>query len=89
MNHVKPNHSREEHARRGQELYENSIRPQVEADHRNRIVAIDIDSGAYEVADDTLTASGRLLARHPEAQPWVVRVGHKALHRFGGASGLV
>ena len=42
-----------------------------------------MDTGAFEVADDTLAASQRLLARHPDAQIWCVRIGHPAVHRFG------
>jgi hypothetical protein len=78
-----PRYSKEEHARRGSDLYEQHVRPQVEAGNRGRIVALDVDSGAFEVADDTLTASQRLLARCPDAQIWCVRVGHLAVHRFG------
>src|SRR5689334_19595655 len=78
-----PRYSKEEHARRGTALYEQHVRPQVEAANRGRIVAIDIDSGAFEVADDTLTASQHLLARHPDAQMWCVRIGYPAVHRFG------
>jgi hypothetical protein len=78
-----PRYSKEEHARRGSDLYEQRVRPQVEAGNRGRIVALDVDSGAFEVADDTLTASQRLLARCPDAQIWCVRVGHLAVHRFG------
>ena len=47
-------------------------------------MAIDVDSGAFEIADDALTASERLFAVHPAAQPWFVRVGHRAVHRLGG-----
>jgi hypothetical protein len=78
-----PRYSKEEHARRGSDLYEQRVRPQVEAGNRGRIVALDVDSGAFEVADDTLTASQRLLARCPDAHIWCVRVGHLAVHRFG------
>ncbi len=77
-----PRYSKEEHARRGAELYE-QIRPQVEAGNQGKIVALDIDSGAFEVAEDTVTASERLLARYPNAQIWCVRIGHRAVHRFG------
>jgi hypothetical protein len=31
-------------------------------------------------------ASDRLLARHPDAQIWFLRIGHRALHRFGSRS---
>ncbi|MGH8569035.1 MAG: hypothetical protein ACREXU_13740 [Gammaproteobacteria bacterium] len=78
-----PRYNPEAHARRGDDIYERSVRPQVEAGNRGKIVAIDIDSGAFEVADDVLTASDRLLARCPSSQTWFVRIGHRAVHRFG------
>jgi hypothetical protein len=78
-----PRYSHEKHARHGDEIYERSIRPQVEADNQGKIVAIDIDTGAFEVADDVLTASDSLLARYPNAQTWFVRIGHRAVHCFG------
>ena len=62
-----PRYSKEEFARRGNEMYERQIRPQVEVGNKGKIVAIDIETGAYEVADDLLTASDRLLARSPDA----------------------
>jgi hypothetical protein len=40
----------------------------VEAGNHGKIVAIDVDTGAFEVAEDTLTASQRLLTRYPDAQ---------------------
>ena len=78
-----PRYSKEEHARRGDDIYERQIRPHVEAGNQGKIVAIDIDTGAFEVADDVLTAADRLFARYPNAQTWFVRIGHRAVHRFG------
>ncbi len=75
-----PRYRKEEHARRGTELYERQIRPRVEQGNMGEIVAIDIETGAFEVAD---MASDRLLARYPDAQPWFVRIGHRGVHRFG------
>ncbi len=83
MTGPRPRYSKEEHARRGTILYEQQIRPQVELGNRGRIVAIDVDSGAFEIAADTLTASQRLLSRCPDAQIWCVRIGHPAVHHFG------
>jgi hypothetical protein len=77
-----PRYSKEEHARLGTALYEQQIRPQVEASNRGWIVALDVDSGAFEVAEDALTASQRLLARCPDAQIWCARIGYRAVHRF-------
>lgn len=83
MGRRQPRYSKEEFARRGQAIYEQRVRPQVEEGNRGRIVAIDIETGEFEVGDDTLAASGQLLVRCPEAQPWLVRIGYKAVHRWG------
>jgi hypothetical protein len=72
-------YSKEEMARRGQELYESGIRQQVEAGNVGKIVAIDIETGAFELAKDSLTASDQLLAQYPDAQIWFVRIGHRAV----------
>jgi hypothetical protein len=76
-------YSKEELVRRGKEIYETQIRQQVESDSYGRIVAIDIETGAFEVDDDTLVASDRLLERYPDAQTWFIRIGHRGVHRFG------
>jgi hypothetical protein len=55
----------------------------VEAGNQGKIVAIDVDTGDYELAEDTLTAADQLLARCPDAQVWFVRIGHAGVHRFG------
>ncbi len=79
-----PRYTKEEFARRGDEIYEQQIRPKIEATNKGKFVAIDIDSGQFELADDELTACDRLLARFPDAQTWLVRVGSRYVHRFGG-----
>ncbi len=71
--------------RRGKELYER-IRPQVEEGNRGKVVAIDLETGAFEVAADTLRASAWLLARCPDAQTWFVRIGSDDLFRIGPVS---
>jgi hypothetical protein len=76
-------YSKEEFARRGNEIYETQVRPQVEEGNRGKIVAIDIETGAFELAKDTMIASDLLLERYPDAQIWRVRIGHKGVHRFG------
>ena len=81
-----PRYSKEEFARRGDELYESQVRPQVEECNHGRIVAIDIETGVFKVADEILTATDRLFERLPDAQPWIVHIGHRAVHRFGARS---
>jgi hypothetical protein len=78
-----PRYSKEEFARRGDEIYEAQVRPQVEDGNYGKIVAIDIETGAFEVGKNSIIASDRLLAHHPDAQIWFVRIGHRAVHRIG------
>jgi hypothetical protein len=78
-----PRYSKEEFAQRGDALYESEIRQQVEAGNHGKIVAIDIETGAFELADDTIAATDRLYECNPDAQPWVIRIGHRTVYRFG------
>jgi peptide subunit release factor RF-3 len=81
-----PRYSKEEFAQRGNELYETQVRSQVEEENYGKIVAIDIETGAFEVADTPISATDRLYERLPDAQPWVIRIGHRAVYRFGSRS---
>ena len=76
-------YSKEEFAKKGNEIYELHVRPEVEAENKGKVVAIDIDSGTYELAENAMVASKKLLKKKPEAQIWRVRVGHRGVHRFG------
>jgi hypothetical protein len=79
-------YSKEVLAQRGQELYESGIRQQVEAGNDGKIVAIDIETGDFEVDEDVVPATSRLFERNPDAQPWVIRIGHRAVDHFGARS---
>ena len=84
-----PRYSAEEHARLGSETYERLVRPKVEAGDLGRIVAIDIETGDFEVAENSLAASQRLLTRRPDAQIWCARIGYPAVHHVGLRGGTV
>jgi peptide subunit release factor RF-3 len=79
-------YSKEEMAQRGQEHYESGIRQQVEAGNEGKIVAIDIETGAFEVGETVMAATNRLFERYPDAQPWGIRIGHRAVYHFGPRS---
>ena len=82
-----PTRPRDEIARLGDEIYERDIRPQVEGDRHGEIVSIDVDSGSWATGNDLLAATGRLRAQRPEAvNVWSLRIGHRAVYKFGGGS---
>lgn len=78
-----PRYSKEEFARRGDEIYRRAIGPRVGAEDEGKFVVIDIETGAYEIDQDELAASDRLLARNLDAQVWTVRVGSRYVRRLG------
>ena len=80
---LKPRYSKEEFARRGDEIYERDIRQKLKPDDIVKFVLIDIETGEYEIDTDEMAASDRLLARYPAAPVWMVRAGYRCVRRFG------
>ena len=83
MASIKPRYSKEEFARRGDAIYK-SILSRLSPKDVGKFLAIDIETGDYEVAADEMKAGDKLLARIPEAQIWMVRIGYASTHSFGG-----
>ena len=75
MEVLTPRYSKEEFARRGDEIYDRDIQPHVTQADEGKFVVIDIETGDYEMDRDELVAHDRLSLRHPDAQVWFRRVG--------------
>lgn len=84
--HAAPPRPRDEIARLGDEIYERDIRTQVEATHFGEVIAIDVVSGDYAVADTARSAAGALRDQRPGVDVWLMRVGYPTLRHFGGGS---
>lgn len=80
-----PRFSGAEIERRGQELYEKAIRSKVEtADNIGKILNVDIETGGFENDDDLIKAGDRLLAKHPGAAIFGLRIGYDAVYALSG-----
>ena len=80
-----PRYSKEEFTRRGNEIYARDVRPHVDTEpNKGQFVAIDIETGLWEMGADALAACDRLEARVPDSQTWLVRIGFPYPHRMGG-----
>jgi hypothetical protein len=73
---------KEEFVRRGGEIFEEKVEPGLALSDEGKYVAIDIESGEWEMDPDEMAAGDRLLARLPDAQVWMERVGYGYVHRF-------
>ncbi len=80
-----PRISDEEIDQRGQKLYEQRIRSLVEKpENIGKQIVIDVERGDFEIDEDGLAASRRLLSRHPGAALYGVRIGYNAVYSLGG-----
>lgn len=77
-------YSKDEFARRGEALVESMVRPNLKAADKDKFVAIDIETGEYELDKNEMKALNRLAKRLPDAQIWLVHVTLGYLHRIGG-----
>ena len=82
MSQAVPRLPSDECARRGREIYQRQVASQIGEGHDGQVVAIDVESGAFEIAPDTLSAADQLTRRVPDAQIWFARVGQGTLHRI-------
>lgn len=71
--------------RRGQELYDQRIRPLVEIPENIGLqIVVDVETGEYEIDENGLEASHRLLSKHPGAALYGLRIGYNAVYTLGG-----
>lgn len=67
----------------GKQIYSERLKSELERDHLGKFVAIDVLTGEFEIAEEDLDASLRMLERRPGAQLFGIRIGQAAAYRFG------
>ena len=65
-------------------IVESKVRPNLTPADADKFVAIDIETGEYELDKNEMKAADRLGKRVPDSQIWLVHVTLGYLHRFGG-----
>ena len=66
-------------------IYERDVRHEVEVEHHGEVVAIDAESVTWALGDTVIAARDRLRTSvRMRLIVWLLRVGHRALHHFGG-----
>lgn len=73
----------EEIRSRGEEWFEQRIKPLVESRPAMECVSIDVLTGEFATASEPLEAVQQLRAKQPQAVVWTRRVGFPYVHRFG------
>lgn len=73
----------EEIAARGEAIYDRDIRSKVEGAHHGKFLVLDVETGDYEIDEDDLTATMRLLDRRPGTVSYGIRIGYRTAYRLG------
>ena len=83
---IRPRMPIKETIRLGKEIYKREILPQVKDDHFGEYVAIDVETGEWEMAETEMDAVDRLQERRIGAMDIMTeRIGFRAPVSFGGA----
>lgn len=73
----------EEIESRGRAIYAEHIRDRLNTGDRGKYFVIDIETGAYKVDADDLSATKQLLATRPNAVIYGLRIGFPTAYRIG------
>ena len=68
--------------RRGQQIFDQAVRPGLRPEDDGKYVAIDVTSADFEIDADDYAATGRLLERRPAGRLWLLRAGRSATYRM-------
>jgi hypothetical protein len=79
---TEPRRTPEELARMGSEVFDRRVRPVLGPEDDGKFVALDVQTGDFEVDEDDYAAVSRLRARNSAAEAWLTRIGQPAAYRM-------
>ena len=84
MPEVKRKYPKTAFAERGDAIFEKKIRPHLKPEDNGKFLAIDIETGAYEIDADEMKVIKKLRKRVPQAQIFLRKTDSPYLRHFGG-----
>ncbi len=85
MSTINPRRTLDELARLRGDLFDQQVRPALRPDDEGKFVAIDVETGDYELDVDDYAVVARLRARKPAADIWLMRAGYPTTYKMGAA----
>lgn len=76
-------HTLDELARLGGDIFDRQVRSALRPEDDGKFVAIDVETGDYEIDEDDYAAVARLRSRKPAADVWLMRAGSPTTYRMG------
>ena len=78
-----PHRTLDELAGLGGDIFDRQVRPALRPEDRGKFVAIEVETGDYEIDEDDYTAVTRLRSRNPAAEFWLMQAGYPTTYRMG------
>jgi hypothetical protein len=75
--------SLDELSRLGDVVFQRTVKSKLRPEDDGKFVAVDVESGEYEIDEDDYTAVMRLRLRKPSADIWLIRAGYPTTCRVG------
>ena len=75
---------KEAFAKKGQAIYEQKYRAQMETTARGKVVAIEVESGEAFIGRTALEAAMKARRKFPDSLFYFIRVGYPAVHSLTG-----
>ena len=66
----------------GGDIFDRQVRPALRPEDDGKFVAIDVETGDYEIHEDDYAAVARLRSREPAADVWLMRAGYPTTYRM-------
>jgi hypothetical protein len=66
----------------GGDVFDRQVRPTLRTEDDGKFVAVDVDSGDFEIEPDDYAAVAFLRARKPAADIWLMRADYRATYRI-------
>jgi hypothetical protein len=73
-------------AEQAKRVYESRLKAELEAEHRDRFVAIEPVSESHFLGDQFIDAALAAKNAYPDRKSFVIRVGHEAAFHLGGVA---
>ena len=73
----------------GEDFYAQNLRDQLEPQHNGEFLALDVETGEYELDEDKLAAIDRARSKRYDAPLYILRVGYPTAVKLGGRFGSV
>ena len=67
----------------GRDIFDRQVRPALRPEDDGKFIAIDVETGDYEMDADDYAAVARLRSRKPDADVWLMRAGYPTTCRIG------